>query len=108
VPDERASASGSGHDGAAIRFAFVQGIFLSFSRGMADARRRGSGAVPDTPCAHPECGVFSRLVRRQHPFRPGSIAIGSDGASGPPAGAFDGFGAGPGVVFRCSIPVVLA
>ena len=56
-----ASASVSGTMAAAIRFAFVQGSFLSFSRGDADAAAQGAGAVADARAAQrAACWVFSR------------------------------------------------
>jgi len=58
-----ASASVSGTMAAAIRFAFVQGSFLSFSRGDADAAAR----VPALSLMHALRN--KRLVRRQHHFR---------------------------------------
>jgi len=77
-----ASASVSGTMAAAIRFAFVQGSFLSFSRGDADAAAR----VPALS--------LSRALRNRRVlaflavwfgvniiFGVGSIAIGADGAS---------------------------
>ena len=65
-----ASASVSGTMAAAIRFAFVQGSFLSFSRGDADAAARVPAlslmrALRDPPRARLSRG----LVRRQHHFR---------------------------------------
>src|SRR4030088_2503894 len=77
-----ASASVSGTMAAAIRFAFVQGSFLSFSRGDADAAAR----VPALS--------LMRAIRNRRVlgflgvwfgvniiFGVGSIAIGSEGAS---------------------------
>ena len=77
-----ASASVSGTMAAAIRFAFVQGSFLSFSRGDADAAAK----VPALS--------LSRALRNRRVlaflgvwfgvnimFGVGSIAIGIDGAS---------------------------
>ena len=77
-----ASASVSGTMAAAVRFAFVQGSFLSFSRGDADAAAK----VPALS--------LSRALRNRRVlsflgiwigvnilFGVGSIAIGADGAS---------------------------
>ena len=66
-----ASASVSGAMAAAIRFAFVQGSFLSFSRGDADAAAK----VPALSLAagaaqHARAGISCGLVRRQHHLRP--------------------------------------
>ena len=64
-----ASASVSGAMAAAIRFAFVQGSFLSFSRGDAEAAA-SAGAVADARVPQSARAGFSRrLVRRQHHFR---------------------------------------
>ena len=65
-----ASASVSGTMAAAIRFAFVKGSFLSFSRGDADAAAK----VPALSLAHAlrdtrVLGFLARLVRRQHHLR---------------------------------------
>ena len=65
-----ASASVSGTMAAAIRFAFVQGSFLSFSRGDAACRGASAGAVVVACVAQPARAGFSgRLVRRQHHLR---------------------------------------
>ena len=65
-----ASASVSGTMAAAIRFAFVQGSFLSFSRGDADAAAQGAGAFADARAAQSARARLSRgLVRRQHHLR---------------------------------------
>ena len=65
-----ASASVSGAMAAAIRFAFVQGSFLSFSRGDADAAAKVPAlslgqAFRDTRVL----GFLGGLVRRQHHLR---------------------------------------
>ncbi len=65
-----ASASVSGTMAAAIRFAFVKGSFLSFSRGDADAAAKVPAlslarALRDTRVL----GFLARLVRRQHHLR---------------------------------------
>ena len=77
-----ASASVSGTMAAAIRFAFVQGSFLSFSRGDADAAAR----VPALSLMHAlrNSRVLGFLVvwfGVNIIFGVGSIAIGADGAS---------------------------
>jgi len=77
-----ASASVSGTMAAAIRFAFVQGSFLSFSRGDADAAAR----VPALSLSHAlrDRRVLGFLVvwfGVNVLFGVGSIAIGADGAS---------------------------
>jgi membrane associated rhomboid family serine protease len=77
-----ASASVSGAMAAALRFAFVQGSFLSFSRGDADAASR----VPALSLARAlrNTKVLGFLVvwfAVNIVFGIGSIAIGADGAS---------------------------
>jgi membrane associated rhomboid family serine protease len=77
-----ASASVSGAMAAAIRFAFVRGSFLSFSRGDADAAAR----VPAQPLwrALRDRRVLAFLAvwfGVNVVFGLGSIAIGADGAS---------------------------
>jgi membrane associated rhomboid family serine protease len=77
-----ASASVSGAMAAAIRFAFVQGSFLSFGRGDADAAAR----VPALPLLaslrDPRVlGFLAVWFGVNIIFGVGSIAIGSDGAS---------------------------
>jgi membrane associated rhomboid family serine protease len=77
-----ASASVSGAMAAAIRFAFVQGSFLSFSRGDADAAAR----VPALSLSHAlrNTRVLGFLVvwfGVNIIFGLGSIAIGTEGAS---------------------------
>jgi membrane associated rhomboid family serine protease len=77
-----ASASVSGTMAAAIRFAFVRGSFLSFSRGDADA----AAQVPALPLmqALRDPRVVAFLVvwfGVNIVFGIGSIAIGSEGAS---------------------------
>src|SRR6202011_3379252 len=77
-----ASASVSGTMAAAIRFAFVQGSFLSFSRGDADAAAR----VPALSLMHAlrNSRVLAFLAiwfGVNIIFGIGSIAIGADGAS---------------------------
>ena len=65
-----ASASVSGTMAAAIRFAFVQGSFLSFSRGDADAAARVPALSLMRALRNTRVLGFSRhLVRRQHHFR---------------------------------------
>jgi membrane associated rhomboid family serine protease len=77
-----ASASVSGTMAAAIRFAFVRGSFLSFSRGDAEAAAK----VPAQPLlrALRDRRVLSFLAiwfGVNIIFGAGSIAIGADGAS---------------------------
>ena len=77
-----ASASVSGTMAAAIRFAFVQGSFLSFSRGDADAAAR----VPALSLMHAlrnprVLGFLGVWFGVNIIFGMGSIAIGADGAS---------------------------
>jgi membrane associated rhomboid family serine protease len=77
-----ASASVSGTMAAAIRFAFVQGSFLSFNRGDADAAAR----VPALSLMHalrnPRVLAFLGIWFGVNIiFGVGSIAIGVDGAS---------------------------
>ncbi len=77
-----ASASVSGAMAAAIRFAFVQGSFLSFSRGDADAAAK----VPALSLTHAlrngrVLGFLAVWFGVNIIFGIGSIAIGADGAS---------------------------
>jgi membrane associated rhomboid family serine protease len=77
-----ASASVSGTMAAAIRFAFVKGSFLSFSRGDADAAAR----VPALSLTHalrdPRVLAFLAVWFGVNIiFGVGSIAIGTEGAS---------------------------
>jgi membrane associated rhomboid family serine protease len=77
-----ASASVSGTMAAAIRFAFVQGSFLSFSRSDADAAAR----VPALSLLHAlrnprVLGFLGVWFGVNILFGVGSIAIGADGAS---------------------------
>jgi membrane associated rhomboid family serine protease len=77
-----ASASVSGTMAAAIRFAFVQGSFLSFSRGDADAAAR----VPALSLMRAlrngrVLGFLAVWFGVNLIFGIGSIAIGADGAS---------------------------
>jgi membrane associated rhomboid family serine protease len=77
-----ASASVSGAMAAAIRFAFVRGSFLSFSRGDADA----AAQVPAQPLMRAlrdprVLGFLAVWFGINIVFGIGSIAIGSEGAS---------------------------
>jgi membrane associated rhomboid family serine protease len=77
-----ASASVSGTMAAAIRFAFVQGSFLSFSRGDADAAAK----VPALPLSRAlrdgrVLGFLGVWFGVNIIFGVGSIAIGADGAN---------------------------
>jgi membrane associated rhomboid family serine protease len=77
-----ASASVSGTMAAAIRFAFVRGSFLSFSRGDADAAAKVPALSLSRALRNPRVLAFLlvwfgvNLI-----FGIGSIAIGTDGAS---------------------------
>ena len=65
-----ASASVSGTMAAAIRFAFVKGSFLSFSRGDADAAAKVPALSLGARLAqHARAGISCGLVRRQHHLR---------------------------------------
>ena len=77
-----ASASVSGTMAAAIRFAFVRGSFLSFSRGDAEAAARVP-ALPLTRALRDRrvLGFLAVWFGVNIIFGVGSIAIGADGAS---------------------------
>jgi membrane associated rhomboid family serine protease len=82
APMVGASASVSGTMAAAIRFAFVQGSFLSFNRGDADEAAR----VPALSLMHAlrntrVLGFLGVWFAVNIIFGVGSIAIGADGAS---------------------------
>ena len=79
-----ASASVSGTMAAAIRFAFVQGSFLSFSRGDADAAAKVPAlslwrALRDTRVL----GFLAVWFGVNIIFGVGSIAIGAEGRASP-------------------------
>ena len=77
-----ASASVSGTMAAAIRFAFVQGSFLSFSRGDADAAARVPALSLLRALQNRRVLVFLGVWFGVNIiFGVGSIAIGADGAS---------------------------
>jgi membrane associated rhomboid family serine protease len=77
-----ASASVSGAMAAAIRFAFVQGSFLSFSRGDADAAARVPALSLTRALRNPRVlGFLGVWFGVNIIFGVGSIAIGNDGAS---------------------------
>jgi membrane associated rhomboid family serine protease len=77
-----ASASVSGTMAAAIRFAFVQGSFLSFSRGDADAAARVPALSLMRALRNPRVlGFLGVWFGVNIIFGAGSIAIGNDGAS---------------------------
>ena len=77
-----ASASVSGAMAAAIRFAFVQGSFLSFSRGDADAAARVPALSLTRALRNPRVlGFLGVWFGVNIIFGVGSIAIGADGAS---------------------------
>jgi len=76
-----ASASVSGTMAAAIRFAFVQGSFLSFSRGDADAAARVPALSLTRALRNPRVLAFLGVWFGVNiVFGIGSIAIGADGA----------------------------
>ena len=77
-----ASASVSGTMAAAIRFAFVQGSFLSFSRGDADAAAKVPALSLMRALRNPRVlGFLGVWFGVNIIFGIGSIAIGTDGAS---------------------------
>ncbi|MDB5485523.1 MAG: Rhomboid-like protein [Tardiphaga sp.] len=77
-----ASASVSGTMAAAIRFAFVQGGFLSFGRGDAEAAARVPALPLLTSLRDPRVlGFLAVWFGVNIIFGVGSIAIGSEGAS---------------------------
>ncbi len=77
-----ASASVSGAMAAAIRFAFVQGSFLSFSRGNADAAARVPALSLLRAFRDPRVlGFLAVWFGVNIIFGIGSISIGADGAS---------------------------
>jgi membrane associated rhomboid family serine protease len=77
-----ASASVSGTMAAAIRFAFVQGSFLSFSRGDAEAAARVPALSLWRALRNPRVVAFLAIWFGVNIiFGVGSIAIGAEGAS---------------------------
>jgi membrane associated rhomboid family serine protease len=77
-----ASASVSGAMAAAIRFAFVQGSFLSFRRGDADAAAHVPALSLSRALRNPRVlGFLAVWFGVNIIFGIGSIAIGADGAS---------------------------
>ena len=77
-----ASASVSGAMAAAIRFAFVQGSFLSFSRGDADEAARVPALSLLRAFRNPRVlGFLAVWFGVNIIFGVGSIAIGAEGAS---------------------------
>ena len=77
-----ASASVSGTMAAAIRFAFVKGSFLSFSRGDADAAAKVPAHSLWQALRNPRVlGFLAVWFGVNIIFGVGSIAIGADGAS---------------------------
>jgi membrane associated rhomboid family serine protease len=77
-----ASASVSGTMAAAIRFAFVKGSFLSFSRGDADAAARVPALSLSRALRDPRVLAFLAVWFGVNIiFGVGSIAIGTEGAS---------------------------
>ena len=82
VPMIGASASVSGTMAAAMRFAFVQGSFLSFNRGDADAAARVPAlSLLDALRNRRVLGFLAVWFGVNIVFGVGSIAIGMDGAS---------------------------
>jgi membrane associated rhomboid family serine protease len=77
-----ASASVSGTMAAAMRFAFVQGSFLSFNRGDADIAARVPALSLSRALRNPRVLAFLAVWFGVNIiFGVGSIAIGADGAS---------------------------
>jgi membrane associated rhomboid family serine protease len=77
-----ASASVSGTMAAAIRFAFVKGSFLSFSRGDAEAAARVPALSLSHALRNPRVLAFLAVWFAVNLiFGIASIAIGADGAS---------------------------
>ena len=77
-----ASASVSGTMAAAIRFAFVQGSFLSFNRGDADAAARVPALSLSRALRDPRVlGFLAVWFGVNIIFGIGSLAVGMDGAS---------------------------
>ena len=82
VPMIGASASVSGTMAAAIRFAFVQGSFLSFNRGDADAAARVPALSLSRALRDPRVlGFLAVWFGVNIIFGIGSLAVGIDGAS---------------------------
>jgi membrane associated rhomboid family serine protease len=82
VPMIGASASVSGTMAAAIRFAFVQGSFLSFNRGDADAAAKVPALSLSAALRNRRVLTFLAVWFGVNiVFGVGSIAIGMDGAS---------------------------
>ena len=95
-----ASASVSGTMAAAIRFAFVQGSFLSFSRGDADAAARVPALSLLRALRNGRVLAFLAVWFGVNIiFGIGSIAIGAEGAQRRLAGAYRRLLRGAGVVF---------
>ena len=95
-----ASASVSGTMAAAIRFAFVQGSFLSFSRGDADAAAKVPALSLMRALRNPRVlGFLGGLVRRQHHLRRRIDRDRNRGRERRLAGAYRRIFRGPGVVF---------
>src|SRR5438876_10932849 len=77
-----ASASVSGAMAAAIRFAFVQGSFLSFNRGDADAAARVPALSLTRALRNPRVlGFLAVWFGVNIIFGVGSISVGAEGAS---------------------------
>jgi membrane associated rhomboid family serine protease len=101
-----ASASVSGTMAAAIRFAFVQGSFLSFNRGDADAAARVPALSLTRALRNPRVlGFLAVWFGVNLIFGIGSIAIGAEGASVAWQAHIGGFFAGL-VLFSLFDPVL--
>jgi len=98
-----ASASVSGAMAAAIRFAFVKGSFLSFSRGDADAAAKVPALSLSRALRNPRVLAFLGVwFGINIIFGLGSISIGTEGVSVAWQAHIGGFFAGL-CCFRCSI-----
>ena len=99
-----ASASVSGAMAAAIRFAFVKGSFLSFSRGDADAAAKVPALSLARALAQPARAWLSRrLVRRQHHLRRRVRSRSEPKASALPGRRISADFSPVSCCFRCSI-----
>lgn len=101
-----ASASVSGTMAAAMRFAFVQGSFLSFSRGDADAAARVPALSLSCALRNPRVlGFLGVWFAVNIVFGVWSLSIGTDGASVAWQAHIGGFFAGL-ILFALFDPVV--
>src|SRR5262249_25116460 len=95
-----ASASVSGTMAAAVRFSFVQGGFLWFSRGDAGGAAEVPALSPGRVApGSPRRGVLGRLVRRQHHVRRRIAGARHRRRGGRLAGAYRRLFRGPVVIF---------